>query len=143
MSIKELESKNETKCQNLSEDLNKLKLNLNKEIESKAKQFVSADLSIDELNKELSRVKAFAESYLNEIEHLKNRVSDLLNKQKQLEDEKLQLSQDWQQKYNSLERLKSKDSEKFNKQIMDSRDQVLFLKFLQLKQIVFIYFIIK
>ena len=123
--IKQLENKAEVKCADLNQDLNKLKSDLNKEIEEKAKQAVNVDLSLEELNKEKNVLKSLADSYLNDIESLKKQVDELIAKQNQLEHEKLEINLDWQRKFNALERLKSKDSEEFTRQIMESRDQAL------------------
>ncbi len=120
-----MENKAEVKCADLNQDLNKLKSDLNKEIEEKAKQAVNVDLSLEELNKEKNVLKSLADSYLNDIESLKKQVDELIAKQNQLEHEKLEINLDWQRKFNALERLKSKDSEEFTRQIMESRDQAL------------------
>ncbi len=120
-----MENKADLKCADLNQNLNKLKSDLNKEIEEKAKQAVNIDLSIEELNKEKNVLKSLVDSYLNDIESLKKHVNELTSKQNQLEHEKLEINLDWQRKFNALERLKSKDSEEFTRQIMESRDQAL------------------
>lgn len=110
----------------LNEEIFKLKLDLNKEVETKAKHNIKYDLTVEDLKQTSEEANKNMVKLKTEIEQLKCKAAEDLSKLNQLEHEKCQLNLDWQQKYQYLERVKAKDSQDFNMQILESRDQVNF-----------------
>lgn len=123
-SNKESEKDKDKEIIELNEEVFKLKNDLNKEIENKAKDTVQKSMTVEDLRQSNDDLLNNLKKRNEEIEHFKSKVADSLNKINELEHEKLQLNLDWERKYQYLEKIKAKDSEEFNMQILDSRDQV-------------------
>ena len=117
LSSREGDKETDKQILSLNEEISKLKLELEKQIELKAKEVVKQDftsVNMQQVNEELKVA----------VESLKKKLGDSLSRQNELEHEKLQANLDWQRKYQYLEGIKAKDSEEFTKQILQSRDQV-------------------
>ena len=117
LSSQEGDKEKDKRILSLNEDISKLKIELERHIELKAKEVVRQDLNAVNLQQVNEELRAAVES-------LKKKLSDSLSRQNELEHEKLQANLDWQRKYQYLEGIKAKDSEEFTKQILQSRDQV-------------------
>jgi len=122
--LKETDSQKEKRIECLNEEIGKLKLDLNKHIEVKARHTVTSDLNLFELSRENELLKLSLNKLNNDLNDMKNKFNETLNQKAQLENENIKLSQEWQRRYENLERLKSSDSEAFVKQLMDSKNEV-------------------
>lgn len=125
LSGKETDKEKDNQIVRLNEKISKLEMDLNSQIELKAKETVSKDWNLEEmkqtnesLNQELSKQNELAKS-------LKTKLTDMMTRMNELEHEKLQINLDWQRRYQSLENVKAKDSEELTKVIIESRDQAL------------------
>ena len=121
---KEALNEKEKSILSLQEEIAKLKLEINRQIELTAKETVSKDLSVEEVRQANQTLNKTLTKRNEELEKFKLQLSEALQRQNELEHEKLQQNLDWQRKYQYLEKIKAKDSEQFTQQILESRDQV-------------------
>jgi len=99
------------------EELNILKRNMSKEIETKAKQVVKSDLTFEECKIESENLKFSLKKTEHELDMIKKEMNRITN-------EKNKLALEWERKYQYLEQIKSNDMDAFNRQLVESRDQV-------------------
>lgn len=105
------ENELKSKIEYLNKEIESLKFDLDKQVEiNKAKKIVSNDLN---------------QNYLTELDLLKNELKLNLDRINKLEKEKVEINLEWQRKYFNLEKLKVQDSDLINKEIIESREQVL------------------
>lgn len=109
----------------LNEEIIRLRLEVNNELESKAKKTVEMDITVEELRQTNVELSSSVHHFRDEIESLKCKVAENVRKLGELEAEKRELNDDWQSKYHLLESMKAKDSEQFNMQILESRNEAL------------------
>lgn len=121
---KEADKEKDTQIVRLNEEIFKLKLDLNHQIELKAKETVSLDINVEELRQSNEKLNHNLNEKHKETKAFKAKLTEMMTKLNELEHEKLQLNLDWQNKYQFLENIKAQDSEQFTKQILESRDQV-------------------
>lgn len=110
---------------NYNEEISKIKHDLNKQIELKAKHEVKIDIGNEELRTENENLRFNLNKIMREMETCKKELSDNLDKITRIENIKTQMNQDWQRRYQLLENIKAQDAEAFTKQVMESRDQAL------------------
>jgi hypothetical protein len=125
--LKETDQQKEKRIECLNEEISKLKLDLSKHIEVKARHTVTSDLNLVELSKENEFLKLSLNKLNNDLNDTKNKLNETLTKRDQLENENIKLNKEWQRRYENLERLKSSDSDAFVKQLMDSKSEVSIL----------------
>ena len=121
---KEADKEKDNQIVRLNEEIFKLKLDLNHQIELKAKETVSLDINVEELRQSNEKLNHNLNEKHKETKAFKAKLTEMMTKLNELEHEKLQLNLDWQNKYQFLENIKAQDSEQFTKQILESRDQV-------------------
>ena len=130
ISGKEGDKEKENQIVRLNEEIFKLKLDLSNQIELKAKETVSKDISVEELKQSNDKLVYNLQKRSEESKTLKAKITEMMTRMNELEHEKLQLNLDWQNKYQYLENIKAQDSEQFTKQILESRNQVIIYIFL-------------
>ena len=121
---KDLGKDKEKAMLSMHEEITRLKIELNKQIETKAKETVNKDMSLEELKQANQNISKTLSKRNEEVEKIKVQLSEFVTRQNELEHDKLQSNLDWQRKYQYLEKMKAKDSEQFTQQILESRDQV-------------------
>lgn len=114
-----------TEILELNEEIVRLRYEVGKELESKAKKTVEMELIVDELKETNENLNTSVNRFREEIESLRSKVADNISKVNELEVEKRELNSDWQNRYHLLENLKAKDSEQFDMQILESRNEAL------------------
>ena len=115
------ETNNESIRTQFNDEIAQLKKNMNKEIEIKAKQVVKSDLTFEECKLENQHLKSNVKQLEFELNSNKNELSRVLS-------DKKEQNLEWERKYQYLERIKGNDMDAFNKQLVESRDQVSKIK---------------
>ena len=95
-----------------------LKQTMHKEIEINAQQTVRHDLTFDELKVENQQLKFALKHTEHDLDSCRRELSQSVN-------DKKEIGQEWERKYQYLERIKGNDTDAFNKQLVESRDQVM------------------
>ena len=109
----------------LNEQIARLRHQLEREVEEKAKAAVTNDLTADELKQKLDQLQREMRQKNSDIESLRIKLTEAIEMQKSLEHEKLQINLDWLRKYNNLEKMKAQDGEQFTRDVMAERDKAL------------------
>lgn len=114
---KDLEGLLEKERALIQQKLDQINTNFNSQIESKVKQEVNNELSIEELRRDNYNLKI-------QVSDLRTQLSESISKQKHLQQVQLEIDKNWQQKYQNLDNMKAQDQQEFIKQIVTSRDRV-------------------
>jgi hypothetical protein len=111
----------------LGDELERVRAEYRKQVELNSRQSVKSEMSHDEVVRKLEE----AERLRRKLEASQERVG-------KLENELVRVSLEWQERYKYLEDLKVQDSDLWNKQLLESKNQVRLIFFVvQMSRIIY------